>query len=191
MTKIILASGSPRRKELMSLLPLAFQIKTKEVEELIDVTKSPSTNVCSLATQKAVAVAVDYPQQWVIGCDTVVVYEGHILGKPKDEADAKRMLRMLAGKSHEVYTGVSIIQWEQKVEQTFFVSSQVRMKRITEEEINAYVKCGEPMDKAGSYAIQGKGAVFIEGIEGDYFNIVGLPLSRLYDELKKLEIISQ
>lgn len=191
MGHVILASGSPRRAELMTLLPINFEVKTKEVDEVIDSTLTPGENVCSLAYQKASAVSKDNKEQWVIGCDTVVVFENQILGKPKDESDAKRMLEILSGKTHQVYTGVCLINESKAIKKSFYVSSDVVMKTISSEEIHQYVLSKEPMDKAGSYAIQGKGAVFIEKIQGDYFNIVGLPVSNLYDVLKEFQIISQ
>lgn len=190
MTQILLASGSPRRKELMGLLPVTFTVKTKEVEEKVDPTQTPAENVCNLAYQKAQAVSLDHPEEWVIGCDTVVVYKGKILGKPKDETDAKAMLDTLSGDAHEVYTGVCICHQEKGICEKFYTASKVKMKHIAPWERDQYVASKEPMDKAGSYAIQGLGAVFVEGIEGDYFNIVGLPVAKLYDTLKDLHVIS-
>ncbi|MGL5676031.1 MAG: Maf family protein [Cellulosilyticaceae bacterium] len=190
MTSIILASGSPRRKELMGLLPISFKVITKEVDETLDEQLLPEENVCALAAKKARGVSEAYPDEWVIGCDTVVVDGQCILGKPKDEEGAKEMLRSLSGKSHAVYTGVSIQHETKDIVKNFFVKSEVKMKVISEEEIAAYVASKEPLDKAGSYGIQGKGSVFVEGIVGDYFNIVGLPVASVYEEMKKLELIS-
>ncbi len=189
MNTIILASKSPRRKELMGLIPIAFEVQTKEVEEHIDPSLSAKGNVCSLAKQKAEAVAQENEEATVIGCDTVVVFEGEILGKPQDAQDACRMLKKLSGKTHFVYTGVSLMNKSKGIEETFAISSKVMMKAISEEEIKWYVSTGEPLDKAGAYGIQGQAAMFIEKIEGDYFNIVGLPIQALYERLKALELI--
>lgn len=190
MKSIILASKSPRRKELMQLMPVAFEVFTKEVEERIDEAKSPEENVKLLAEQKAYAVAKDYPERWVVGCDTIVVYEGNIMGKPKDEEDAVKMLKSLQGCVHQVYTGVSLRNIQQSIAESFTVESFVTMKALSDEEIAWYVKTGEPMDKAGAYGIQGYASNFIDKIEGDYFNIVGLPVSTLYIYLKKYELLS-
>lgn len=186
MLDIILASSSPRRKELMSFLNREFTIITKEVEEKIDEQIEPYENVKALALKKAVAVAADYQDNFVIGCDTIVSIENKIMGKPKDKEDAKNTLRYLSGKEHCVYTGVAIICKKKNIEVSFFETTKVRMKKLTEEEIDSYIATGEPLDKAGSYAIQGKGAIYIEAIDGDYYNVVGLPLCRLYKELIKL-----
>lgn len=190
MKQMILASTSPRRKELMALLPVDFKIRTKEIEEHIDALLTPQENVCALATQKAEAVALEYADQVVIGCDTVVAYDGQILGKPKDQEDAKRMIKLLSGNVHEVYTGVSLICHNQNIAYSFYETSKVYMKAISDKECEWYVATGEPMDKAGSYAVQGHGGLFVERIEGDYFNIVGLPVHKLYNALKALNMVS-
>lgn len=186
MRKIILASQSPRRKELMALLPYPFSVQTKEVEEVIDGTLSPKENVVSLAYQKAVAMSKVEEAAWVIGCDTIVVCDDEIMGKPKNEEDAKKMLTKLSGRKHFVYTGVCLLQQQTKMKINFVVDSEVTMKKLTEEMIAWYVNTKEPLDKAGSYGIQGHGALLVQEIKGDYFNIVGLPVSRLYDELRKV-----
>ena len=122
-------------------------------------------------------------QSMVVGADTVVAYQGQILGKPADEADAKRMLTMLSGQTHEVYTGVCVI--EDGKTKTFYEETKVTFYEISDEQIDRYIKTGEPMDKAGSYGIQGKAAVFIKGIEGDYYNVVGFPIARFLQEITK------
>jgi septum formation protein len=188
MSDIILASSSPRRKELMNLLGMKFEIATKEVEEHIDENLKPEENVKELALKKARAVALDYENNLIIGCDTVVALENIIMGKPKDRQDAMSTLRYLSGKEHCVYTGVAIICKEKNIENTFYEMTRVKMKALTDEEINDYVDTNEPLDKAGSYGIQGRGAIYIEGIAGDYYNVMGLPLCRLYKELVKLDI---
>ena len=119
----------------------------------------------------------------IVGADTVVAYQGQILGKPADEADAKRMLTMLSGQTHEVYTGVCVIE-DEKIK-TFYEETKVTFYEISDEQIDHYIKTGEPMDKAGSYGIQGKAAVFIKGIEGDYYNVVGFPIARFLQEITK------
>lgn len=190
MEKIILASKSPRRKELMQLMPVEFEIITRDLEEKIDEIKSPEENVRRLAQEKAYEVAKDYPERWVIGCDTIVVYEGCIMGKPKDEEDAMKMLKSLQGCVHQVCTGVSLTNIHKDVVESFTVESFVTMKKLSDEEIAWYIQTGEPMDKAGAYGIQGYASSFVDKIEGDYFNIVGLPVSTLYSYLKKYKLLS-
>ncbi|MBE6022844.1 MAG: septum formation inhibitor Maf [Cellulosilyticum sp.] len=185
MKPILLASQSPRRKQLVQLLPWRFEVCTEEVEEQIDEALTPEENVQALARQKAEAVALKYPDQWVIGADTVVCYEGKIMGKPKDEVDAKNILNKLSGKTHQVYTGVALIHQDKGVIQTFYQETQVTMQLLSEEEIETYIQTKEPMDKAGAYGIQGYGARYIVGIKGDYYNVMGLPVHQLYQELKK------
>jgi len=186
MLELILASSSPRRKELMNLLNMGFTIITKDIEEKIDEKLEPHENVKALAIKKAMAVGVDYPGSFVIGCDTVVSLENKIIGKPKSSEDAKNTLCYLSGKEHYVYTGVAIVCLEKNIEISFFETTKVKMKNLTHAEIDDYVATKEPLDKAGSYAIQGRGAIYIERIDGDYYNVVGLPLCRLYKELIKL-----
>lgn len=185
MKNILLASGSPRRKELVSLLPWPFKVCVKEVEEKIDLREPAWENVKNLALQKAQAVAQEHPDKWVIGADTVVCYENHILGKPKDEKDAYEMLKMLSGKTHKVYTGVAIVHQGKGCAKTFYEETKVAMQELTDKEINEYISTKEPLDKAGAYGIQGFGARYIVGIEGDYFNVVGLPVHAVYTQLLK------
>ncbi len=183
-SKIILASASPRRRELLELAGFDFEVITADIEEVADRSQTPQELVISLAEQKAAAVAHGREERIVIGADTVVVLDGIVLGKPKNEAEAKEMLRSLSGKSHEVFTGVSIIKHGKA--NNFFEKTKVKFCELSDEQIIAYVESGEPMDKAGAYGIQGKGCVFVEGIEGDYFNVVGFPISRFCRELKRL-----
>ena len=183
--RFILASASPRRKELLEQIGVKFDILPATGEEVI--TKElPGEVVMELAKQKAEEVAKTAgADALVLGADTVVAYEGKILGKPKDEADALRMLTMLSGKEHEVYTGVALIDNRDQSMENFFERTKVTMYPVSEEEIRDYIAGGEPMDKAGSYAIQGGWAEFVERIEGDYSNVVGLPWDRFFLELKR------
>lgn len=185
MKKIILASGSPRRKELVALLPWSFEIITKEVDECLQDDLSMEENVQALALKKALAVGVAYNEQWVVGADTMVCLDGKLLGKPSDERQAYYMLSQLSGKVHQVLTGVAIVCEAKGIRKTFVETTDVKMQKLSDEEIMDYIATKEPMDKAGSYAVQGLGSKFIERIEGDYFNVVGLPIHRLYEMLNK------
>ena len=184
MKKIILASSSPRRKELLTTAGVEFEIHVRDVDETITEGTLPEEAAKKTAVKKAAAVAEDYADCVVIGADTIVVANGKILGKPKDEADAKAMLSMLSGIEHEVITGVCIIR-DGKPE-TFAQISKVKFYDLTDEEISAYVATKEPMDKAGAYGIQGLGCRLVERIEGDYFNIVGLPVAEVVRRLRSL-----
>lgn len=190
MKNIILASASPRRRELLQKLNLPFEVRVSDVEEVITKT-APAEIVEELSLQKALAVARTEPDALVIGADTMVASDETVLGKPKDKEDAAAMLKSLQGKSHQVYTGVTVTWKGQKGREirTFSEASQVILYPMTDEEIKRYVATGEPMDKAGSYAIQGLFTVYVKGIVGDYNNVVGLPVARLYQELKKNGIV--
>lgn len=203
MGQIILASASPRRKELLEQIGLHFEICPAKGEEVLT-TEIPQDAVMELASQKAFEVAgmiksyeglhreLVTPQDlMVIGADTVVVAGGRILGKPKDDEDAFRMLSMLSGKTHEVFTGVSIVFLDaggRAGEHVFYEKTEVTMREMEQEEIRRYIATGESSDKAGAYGIQGKCAIFIDKIAGDYNNVVGLPVAAIYRELKKLGI---
>ena len=187
--EIILASASPRRKELLAQIGLPFTVRVSGVEEVITKT-APEEIVMELSAQKAADVKANAGKDSVvIGADTIVAYSDEngtrILGKPKNEEDAFSMLQLLQGKAHQVYTGVTICAGEET--KTFYEKTQVHVFSMTEEEIWAYIRNGEPMDKAGAYGIQGRFAAFVKGIEGDYNNVVGLPVGRVYQELKKLK----
>lgn len=185
MREIILASASPRRRELLSLSPLPFTIEpAKGTEPPVDPTLSPEENVLRLAALKAEEVAARHPEALVIGCDTVVAVDGDILGKPIDEEDAARMLRALSGREHAVYTGVCLLSPEGG--ERFCERTAVRFRSLSAQEIAWYVSTGEPLDKAGAYGIQERAAMFIEGIDGDYANVVGLPLCRLMQALSSM-----
>ena len=203
MSQMILASASPRRKELLEQIGAEFVICPAKGEEVITET-DPSAVVMELSRQKAEEVAYGvliYNKQHadlatpqdilVIGADTVVAYENQILGKPKDEEDARHMLTMLSGKTHSVYTGVTFVFIDKEGrtgEHCFFEKTDVCMYPLKEEEIDRYIQSGDPMDKAGSYGIQGRFAIHIKEIRGDYNNVVGLPVARLYQELQKLGV---
>lgn len=185
--RIVLASASPRRKELLTQLGLEFEICVSDVEEKVTET-IPSKMVEELSFQKAEAVFRQIQGDvLVIGADTVVALDGEILGKPKNPQHAAEMLQSLQDREHQVYTGVTLFQREGEKEcsETFSENTHVKFYPMTEEEIALYVASGEPMDKAGAYGIQGLGGRFVERINGDYNNVVGLPIARLYQELKK------
>ena len=183
MKHIILASASPRRKEILELADLKFDVMPSDAQEITTKT-APNEVVMELASIKAKDIyKKSEKQSMVVGADTVVAYQGQILGKPADEADAKRMLTMLSGQTHEVYTGVCVI--EDGKTKTSYEETKVTFYEISDEQIDRYIKTGEPMDKAGSYGIQGKAAVFIKGIEGDYYNVVGFPIARFLQEITK------
>lgn len=188
--KIILASASPRRRELLEQIGLEFEIKVSHVEENA-ASAEPGALVEELARQKAEAVLAsltDWEENLlVIGADTVVALEDQILGKPSDQAHAVRMLAALAGKRHEVYTGVTLLYRKQKEIQRkcFHERTGVEFFPMTEAEIKGYVRDGECLDKAGAYGIQGVFARYVKGIEGDYNNVVGIPTGRLYQEAKE------
>jgi septum formation protein len=175
--KVILASGSPRRKELLELTGLKFQVISPNVDEKVLPEESPKDHVERLALEKAINVAASNPDDVVIGSDTAVILNGrHILGKPQKKKDAKQMLASLAGREHTVLSSVAAVWHRKSKQRVVTVETRVRMKQIEEWELNWYVDSGEPMDKAGAYAIQGKGAIFIEGIVGSHTNVIGLPL---------------
>lgn len=187
--EIILASASPRRKELMEVLGLPFSVRVSDADETTDENLPPYFIVERLSLLKAADVAAKVSAEGkdalVIGADTIVVLDGAILTKPKDEEDAKRMLAALSGKWHSVLSGVTVMDTKTAKSETFYVETKVHFVELTQEEIDGYVKTKEPLDKAGSYGIQGKGGMFIDKIEGDYFNVVGLPVCRLSGVLKK------
>lgn len=184
---IILASGSPRRRELLSMLGLSFTVQPAKGEEKAAEGLSPDELVCALAEGKAKEVSLRADaDDMIIAADTIVWHEGTVFGKPKSEEDARRMLESLSGACHSVYTGVCIIK--DGVCLSRAECTKVRFKELSAEEISAYIATGEPMDKAGAYGIQGKASVFVEGIEGDYFNVMGLPLCRLGKMLNELGV---
>lgn len=176
--ELILASVSPRRKELLSRICGSFKVVPSRITEKTAGALSPSEYVKSLADEKASEVAARFPHCWVIGADTAVAVCGRILGKPSDDAQACDMLGMLSGRAHSVFTGVALIAPDGR-KKICCEETRVFFRKLTEEDINAYVALGECGDKAGAYAVQGAGALLAERIEGCYFNVVGLPLARL------------
>ena len=189
MYQIILASESPRRREIMETMGIPYQVMASNVKEEVKETV-PEQMVQALARLKTETIKEQVRQQIgtekdviIIGADTMVFYDEHALGKPKDKEDAARMLRMLSDKTHEVCTGVSIIIMRRDDNEesfSFAVSTKVVVNPLTEEQIQGYIATGEPMDKAGAYAIQGMFGIFIKEIEGDYYNIVGFPIAEIY-----------
>ncbi len=179
--EIILASQSPRRRELMAHFPFPVTIRVSQADEQMDSAKDPADEVARISQNKAEAVFRN-ADDIVIGADTIVVCDGQILGKPKDEADAFRMLNMLSGRAHQVMTGVTVLQGERKV--SFTEITDVYFRPLSEAEIASYIRSGDPMDKAGAYGIQSGACLFVEKIQGDYYNVVGLPVCHLGLALK-------
>ena len=186
--KLVLASGSPRRRELLEMIGLDFELVVPDVHEESLHENEPSRFVTEIALAKAQSVSSGVREALVLGADTIVVLGGRILGKPRDESDAAEMLRALSGRTHEVYTGMALVDAQTGIAKTGFERSEVTMKRLTEEEITRYVATREPADKAGSYGIQGLGAVFIQHIKGCYFNVMGLPVAKFYQMLEELSL---
>ena len=178
--KLILASGSPRRRELLTAAGWEFEAITAGIDESVFAGEDPATYVQRLAKSKAEAVAVKLDHGLVLGADTTVVVENQILGQPVDDDDAKRMLQLLNGKWHEVLTGVAVVRVGGDI-RVDYETTRVRFAEMSESEIDWYIASGEPVGKAGAYGIQGKAALFIEEIEGDYFNIMGLPIRLVYE----------
>ena len=181
MSEIILASASPRRRELMELAGYDFEVICADIVEVVPENVQPQEVVMSLALQKAQAVAAEHGGSVVVGSDTVVALDGKILGKPHSEREACEMLRSLSGRTHKVFTGVAIVCGD-KVK-SFFDETDVEFYPLNDVEIKKYVATGEPMDKAGAYGIQGKGSVLVKKINGDFFNVMGLPIANLYREM--------
>lgn len=182
---MILASQSPRRKELLSFIAEDFKIIPAVGEEKIPNGTLPQDAVVMLAQQKAREIRAAYKDETIIAADTVVVVDNDILGKPKSEQQASEMLRRLSGRKHSVLTGVCII-FADGAEKSFYEQTLVEFYPLSEQEIQRYIATGEPMDKAGAYGIQGRGSLLIKRFEGDYFNVVGLPVARLSRELGEL-----
>jgi septum formation protein len=182
--RLILASGSPRRAELLRAAGFAFDVEPVEVDERFRRGEKPGNAVARLAQAKAGTVAARHPLAVVLGADTTVVVRGEPLGKPADQIDAVRMLRLLSGRTHEVLTGICLSSGGRSL--VHVEPSRVRVARMSEEEIAWYVSTGEPADKAGAYAVQGLASRFIEGIDGSYANVVGLPIYNVCELLKEL-----
>jgi nucleoside triphosphate pyrophosphatase len=176
---IVLASTSPRRAEILSTLAIPFVVDAPEIDESARNRETAAQAALRLAREKAVRVASRHPEHWVLGADTLVVLDGAMLGKPADAQDARRMLAILSGREHVVVTGVALVR-QGRDDRGLVEESRVRMADMSPEEIRWYVETGEPLDKAGAYAVQGLGARFIEGVAGSYTNVMGLPAHAVY-----------
>jgi len=187
--KLILASSSPRRKYLLRLVRLKHVVAEPRVREEDHRDEDPVRHVLRLSRLKALSVRDDYDSGYILGADTIVVLDGHILGKPRNQAEAKSMLCRLSGRLHDVYTGLTLVDASTGKETQGYERTVVKIRRMTEPEIEAYIGTGEPMDKAGSYGIQGYGAAIVEKVKGCYFNVVGLPIVRLLELIRGLDRI--
>lgn len=181
--QLILASQSPRRKELMGLFHIPFVIRSADIDETMDPNLPACQEVARVSRSKALATPRD-PEDVVIAADTIVVCAGQVLGKPKDEQDAFRMLRLLSGRDHQVMTGVTVLKGVRELVHTEI--TDIHFRELSNREIWRYIRSGEPMDKAGSYGIQGGAALFAEKMAGDYYNVMGLPVCRLGQMLRQL-----
>ncbi len=179
---LILASQSPRRRDLLSMLGLEFTVVTADIDETMDETLSVEEAVAEVCQRKAEAVAQLHPHDTIISADTIVVVDGKVLGKPRNEDHAREMLRSLSGRSHRVMTAFCI--WQKGEAMTHVEITNLRFKPLSNEEINAYVATGSPMDKAGAYGIQDQASIFVEALEGDYYNVMGLPVCALVKALR-------
>jgi len=188
MKKLVLASASPRRKELLEQIGLKFVVDPSNHEETLGNDLPPERLVMVLSLKKARAVARRHHDAIIIAADTIGVLNGRTIGKPKSAADARRILQKLSGRTHSVITGLTIIDSGSDRIITRTVETKVHFRKLTADEIDAYVKTGEPLDKAGAYGIQERGAVFVDRIEGDYFNVIGLPLCTLAETLRKFGV---
>ncbi len=183
MKPFVLASQSPRRKQLLEQAGLSFRIIPSEVEEIVKDTDTPEEVVASLSHQKATDVFSRHSDQLILGADTIVAIDDKILGKPVNKQEAKEMLQQLSGRDHYVLTGVTLLS--ETKEMTFVEKTHVQFYPLTSEEITDYIDSGEPFDKAGGYGIQGLGSTLVEKINGDYFTIVGLPIAKVVRALKQ------
>lgn len=182
---IILASASPRRKEILGNTNLKFEVIKSDIDEVILPEESPCQVVMRLAYEKSMDISYNNKNKLIIGADTIVCLDNIILGKPKDKLDAIEMIKKLSGRTHQVITGISLINLDANKKIIDYVVSNVKFKKLSHEDIMNYIQTNESLDKAGAYGIQGYGALLVEEIKGDYFNIVGLPISKLSDLLKK------
>ena len=188
MRKIVLASASPRRKELLQKIGLKFEVDAGNCAEEIDPALKPDEIVRRISIEKAHAVASRHKDAVIIAADTIGVIGTKLLGKPHTVVEARKMLAQISGKSHEVITGFTVLDTATNKIVSGTVSTAVYVKKLSKQEIDAYVRTGEPLDKAGAYGIQGLGAVIVEKIEGDYYNVVGLPLNALAEALREFGI---
>ncbi len=182
--KIILASASPRRKEILEKIKVKFDVLKSNIDETYIENEIPESFCMRLSFEKGYSVSVKHKDDLIISADTIVVYNNKIFNKPKDELEAIEMIKTLSGKTHQVITGFSLINLSNNKKIVDFVVSEVKFKNLSNQTILDYIKTGEYKDKAGAYGIQGYGSLLVESINGDYFNIVGLPISRIYDKLK-------
>ena len=181
--QLILASQSPRRKELLGLFGVPFTVRVADIDETMDFSAPAAEEVARVSRLKALAIPRE-DDDVLIAADTIVVCQGRILGKPRDEADAYAMLRLLSGRDHQVMTGVTVLRG--KEERVFTQITDLHFRELSDKEIYRYIATGEPMDKAGAYGIQGGAALFCEKMDGDYYNVMGLPVCRLGETLKEL-----
>jgi septum formation protein len=187
--KVVLASSSPRRRELLNLIGIAHEVRPANLDESMRPREDPRRHAERLARDKAGAVAVRDPDLITIAADTIVVINRKVLGKPVDKADAARMLAMLSGREHTVITAVAVSRGKKL--RSAIEEVKVKFRRLREDEIEAYIATGEPMDKAGAYGIQGYGATIVERVEGDYFAVMGLPLVRLIGLMRDVGVVYQ
>lgn len=184
---LILASQSPRRQQLLQQMGLTFIVKVADIDETMDPSQPPESQVAEVSARKATAIAeISCEEDIIIAADTIVVVDDTILGKPHSEEEAKAMLRRLSGRSHRVMTGVTVQKGSEALRHTEI--TEIRFRELTDTEISAYVASGDPMDKAGSYGIQNAAAVFVSGLQGDYFNVMGLPLCALTRLLRRFGV---
>lgn len=174
---IILASRSPRRQELLRLVVPEFRIETADIDETMDERRPAAEEVARVCALKAAEIAQKYPKDLIVAADTIVVLRGKILGKPRNVSEASEMLHLLSGQYHEVLTGLCVQQADRR--ETRVIASKIHFRPLSDAEIAAYIRTGEPMDKAGAYGIQGKASVFVDDLQGDYFSVMGLPLQPL------------
>ena len=186
--KIILASKSPRRKELLDQIGLRFEIMESEYREDMKAKDNPYELAKFLALQKAKDVARHYDNAIIIGADTFIVYKNNFIGKPKNKTEVEDILKIFSGKIHDVVSGFAIIDTKNNITVNDYGEAKVKFKKLSDQEIKDYITTGEPIGKAGGYAIQGKAGVFIESISGDYYSIIGLPLNKVYCALRKMGI---
>ncbi len=184
--RVVLASGSPRRRQLLELVGIEHEVLPSNIDETLRPRETPRRHAERLAREKASAIATREPGKITIAADTIVVINRKVLGKPRDEDDARRMLSMLSGREHTVITAVAVARGRKL--RSAVEEVRVKFRRLRDEEIDAYIATGEPMDKAGAYGIQGFGATIVECVDGDYFAVMGLPLARLVTLLRDLGV---
>ena len=187
-SKLVLASRSPRRMELLKEIHPQFVVAPSSIDEVIDIGFRPEENARNIARAKAESIAPNFPDCWVIGADTLVSMDDEIFQKPEDEKDAERILKRLSGREHIVVTGICVVGPQKTLDKS--ITSKVKIKPLTDKEIKDYIATGEPMDKAGAYAIQGKGSFMVRSFSGSKTNIIGLPLDELQTLLKKTFYLS-